>query len=73
MEKKQLKVKNYPKNYTTTTLLNEGGIFHVNSIDDNGNMNATYEYVDDIHNNNNDAKKLYILFSCLPKHPNNEN
>lgn len=73
MEKKQLKVKNCPKNYTTSTLLNEGGIFHVNSIDNSGNMTATYEYIDDIHNSKNDAKKLYILFSCLPKHPRNEN
>lgn len=69
MSKIKLQTNNIPYNLTTTQLLNEGGVFHVTSIDKNGDMNATYEYIDDLHSNDKKAKNLYIDFDCLRPHP----
>jgi hypothetical protein len=59
MSKIRIKANNIPTEATTSHLLNEGGIFHVTSIDKNGDMTATYEYVDDIHSQDKRSKNLY--------------
>lgn len=69
MSKIRIKANNIPTEATTSHLLNEGGIFHVTSIDKNGDMTATYEYVDDIHSQDKRSKNLYIDFNCLRTHP----
>jgi hypothetical protein len=72
MTKIKLQAKNIPYNFSTSQLLNEGGIFHVTSIDKNGDMNATYEYVDDLHTQDKNARNLYIDFDCLRSHPHSK-
>lgn len=69
MSKIRIKANNIPTEATTSHLLSEGGIFHVTSIDKNGDMIATYEYVDDIHSQDKRSKNLYIDFNCLKTHP----
>jgi hypothetical protein len=69
MSKIRIKANNIPSETTTSHLISEGGVFHVTSINKNGDMTATYEYVDDIHSQDKTSKNLYIDFNCLKTHP----
>lgn len=74
MLKKQIILENCE--YYHQNILNEGGIFHImndiQSIQNSNTLNATYEYLDDIHNSNKDFKYIWISFDNFEKHPNSD-
>ena len=74
MLKKQIILENCE--YYHQNILNEGGIFHITndiqSIKNSNTLNATYEYLDDIHNSNKDFKYIWISFDNFEKHPNSD-
>lgn len=49
----------------------EGGVFHVNNFGKDGQMNTSYEYLDDINDTNPSNKNVYVDFnnSGLKHHP----